>query len=352
MLVARSTPILSVFAIMATSPAAIAEEQPHDHSASSTPPSPPGASATPTRPGPVTSFDAGKSRWSGSEASLQAGASLLSFDRSAEPTYNPEVWQSLSVDPKYRVNDRLSLAGNISVETELSNNDVTTKKNEPLLGDIYVQGTVSLPKLPREVGSSAWLRLLLPTSKESQAREKYFTLSSRGTLDRTFKLTDNVELSARAGLQLTWHNAASTTLTYDAPTIRSCAAPRDSCDALDHSGVRSASWSVSERMGASISFTKLDLEVSAQVNWTQSRLFDLDDATNPVTGEPIPESSVNTDWRYSNQYSLGAEWQVHKHARLGLGLNTINPQQKPDSTYYRPFINRYTTVYVTAAAVL
>jgi hypothetical protein len=31
---------------------------------------------------------------------------------------------------------------------------------------------------------------------------------------------------------------------------------------------------------------------------------------------------------------------------VGLGYETVSPQLAPDSTYYNPFYNRYTTLYL------
>ena len=69
-----------------------------------------------------------------------------------------------------------------------------------------------------------------------------------------------------------------------------------------------------------------------------------------MTGEPVA-SIDSTDWRLGNVYLVGAEWQMTSRWKFSGGFQTENPQQRPDGSYYAPFFNRYTQVFVTAAAV-
>jgi len=50
-------------------------------------------------------------------------------------------------------------------------------------------------------------------------------------------------------------------------------------------------------------------------------------------------------------YVLGVDWKINERFTVGGGLQTITPQQKPDSTTYAPFFNRHTQVYVTTSVV-
>lgn len=290
-------------------------------------------------------------RWAGSEVSLRFSASAISFSRTAEPTYNPEVVQSISLDPRWRLTDKISLVGHLGIETELTNSDVTTTEHEPLLDDLWIQAGYALTGLPAKLSGGASLRLSLPTSKESQARRKIFSLSPAVSLRRSFPVNANLVITPSFAFRFTWHNNTSTSLVYDAPTVQGCQFPRDTCEEFDHSGTRSAAAGFSETIGATASFPKLKLEATLQIGWIQSWLYDLTPITNPVTGEPVPESESNVNWRHANLYLIGADWQAHQRVRVGAGFQTINPQLAPDSTYYAPFFNRFTTFYVTAAAV-
>src|SRR5262245_38930717 len=49
--------------------------------------------------------------WAGSEVSLKHSVSVLTFDKGAEPDYNPLVLQSLSIDPTWRFTKKFRLTG-------------------------------------------------------------------------------------------------------------------------------------------------------------------------------------------------------------------------------------------------
>ena len=44
-------------------------------------------------------------------------------------------------------------------------------------------------------------------------------------------------------------------------------------------------------------------------------------------------------------YSVSADFRVHPSVTLSLGTDTFNSQLAPDSTYQKPFFNRFTTVF-------
>ena len=152
-------------------------------------------------------------------------------------------------------------------------------------------------------------------------------------------------MTPSVNLRATWYAASSRMLTYDAPSITTCNTALGNCGAFDHSGARSSQAGFREGVGLDFSFP-LNLSASASVMWMQSLLYPLDSAVDPTTGLPIPASDYNTDWRYVMAYSIGAEWKPISHLAVGAGVSTVNPEQAPDSTYYAPFFNRYTQLYL------
>lgn len=288
-------------------------------------------------------------RWAGSEVTIYFAFSAISLDQSAELTYNPEFYNAFSFDPTWRLTDKIQLGAHWGVETELTNNDVTSTRREPLIEDLSFSADYKLPVLPKKINESAGVRLTLPISKESLARNRLFGLSAGYTLSRGFELADGIVLTPSTGLRVSWTPALTTSLEYDSNPIRGCATTFDfDCTDLEFSPVRSTAYSLTEMVGASLTLP-YDLSAVMQIWWVQGRLYDLT-AGEDDFGNPIPTTD-GANWRYSNRYILQLAWQAHPHVRVSGGFNTINPQQKPDSSYYAPFFNRYTAVVVNAAYV-
>lgn len=278
--------------------------------------------------------------------SVQHSFSALSLAPGAEPTWNPELVQSLSIDPTYQLTKKLRLTGHLGVATELTNSDVTNREREPLLEDIFVQADLPiepLAALPRGLAGSVGLRVTLPLSKESLARERWLAIAPSFSLRRSFTLRPGVTIAPFVSARGTVYLTTAQQLMYDGPTIPGCAARPGTCDEFDHAGSRSARAGFTESLGANATLPH-DISLTLQVFWVQSLLFSLAEVTSPE-GMPIP--AAGTNFRFANVYLLGGNWQATARYSLSAGMQTANPQQAPDSTYYTPFFNRYTQLYIT-----
>jgi hypothetical protein len=279
--------------------------------------------------------------------SLKHSVSLLSFDKSAEPDYNPLVVQSLSIDPTWRLSPRLRLTGHLGVETELTNNDVNTHEREPLLEDTTVTAAYAVPALPAGLKASVSLRLSLPTSKESIARERIAGFSPGATVRRELD-GGQLKWSPFVTLRGTYNWQLEESVVYDGPSITTCDSERgDACEEFDHAGARSSAAGFAQVLGLNVEWAKQNLSFTVQAWWVQSYLYEQVPAETP-DGDPIPTGG--TDWRLANVYLIAAEWQPLTRMKLAAGFQTENPQQKPDGSYYAPFFNRYTQLFVTATA--
>ncbi len=284
-------------------------------------------------------------RWTGSEVSLRHGFNTIGFLRNLEPTYNPVFAQGISIDPRWRLNKKINLTAHLGIETELTDSDVSTYKRQPLLEDTFVTGAYSLPKLPGKIGGSVALRLTLPTSKDSLARTMWFALGPSVSLSRPFELTKNISLTAFASFRANVAFHSFQELTFDHPAIAACdAGGSEPCNQFDHSGSRSPFATLNETIGVDIG---LPYRLSGQVvvQLVQSWLYDLVDDPRVMT------SPNNVNWRYVNVYLIELGWEPIKHVKASGGFQTVNPQLAPDSTYYPPFFNRYTEVFLKGAYV-
>lgn len=289
------------------------------------------------------------SEWAGSALGLSHFA-VVAGTFGLEPDWNPTVGQILSFDARYKYSNTWTFRGHAEVVTELTNSDSTTREREPLFGDVSVGAARPVAHLPYELDGVFSLQLTLPTSRESRARERLFGLRPRFEVSRKLPLTKNVTWQPRAGLALSYVAATARTLTYDAPTIVTCAAEGGDCSEFMHSGSRSAIGSLTETLGANFQFPHA-LSGAVEVTWIQSLLYPVDEYTLPVTGEELEASDSNTNWRLAVAYTLALEWQAAERFSLGGGFQTMNAVQKADSSLQWPFFNRYTQVFVSTSVI-
>lgn len=306
------------------------------------------ASAAKAEPPPVSAE--GGSRWAGTSLGLSHFAAIApTFG--LEPDWNPTIGQILAFDARYQHSAKLGLRAHAEVVTELTNSDTTTRVREPLLGDISVAGSIPVAGLPWNVAGTFSLQVTLPTSKESRARKRLFSLKPR--LDARFQpfaLGGGVTMTPRAGLSISWTAATSRTLTYDAPSIITCEAEGGDCAEFSHSGSRSAIGSLGQTVGADFAFTPR-LSGVVQIDLVQSLLYPVDPYTIPATGEELEPADTNTNWRHFASYVIAVSYVPGPRWNLGGGFQTINPLLTPDSGLYLPFFNRYTQVYVSTSVV-
>jgi hypothetical protein len=224
------------------------------------------------------------------------------------------------------VRDGYHLLGHIGVETELTDSDTSTRERQPLFDDAWLQSGFAIPH------GAASLRLYLPTSRESWARRRIFSLSPAVSFYRPFG-----RFTPRASLRATWHAATEETAIYDAPSILGCDPSRQSCDSFTHSGIRSTMASFVQAVGVDAALPYGVIAV-AEVWWIEGLLYPL-------------EGSTSTRWRLSNLYLLGAEWRPSPAWKLGAGFQTLNAQRAPDSSLQTPFFNRHTQLYLSLSRV-
>ena len=289
--------------------------------------------------------DERRSPWAESRVSYGLFMGATTFDRSFEQSYDPYVAQVVSLDPRFKATEDLTFSASLDAAQELTNSATTTREHEPVLGDLDLSASYALPALPGKVKPGLGLSLGLPTSKQSRARDRYFTLSGLGAVSRAFELGGGTTLTPSVGVRADWYAAGSDVLTSEAPYLL-C---QPACGEFNYGGDRSPQYALRQSAGLAASFPH-ELSASLQVQLIQSRLFDLEPATGP-SGMPIPMRADSDDWRYIHAYVAAAEWRAHKHFALGTGLQTVNGARRSDGTLRTPLVNRFTQFFVTASAV-
>ncbi|TNF29906.1 MAG: hypothetical protein EP329_14645 [Deltaproteobacteria bacterium] len=285
-------------------------------------------------------MDGEKSPFRGSAINYRNSATAISFDESAELTYNPTWAMSLSLAPRYYFSDMFYAMASIDFTRELTNDDMSTYKGETWIGDLRLRaGATRFLTIPvLDINISGTLDFVFPTSKWSASRTMLFAIQPGLRLSHHFDLLAGLDIGY--GINLRKNFNRYTTGETDSPYIAACAGSVSGCDSFYNDGLRNVSWRISDSFDVTLSFADW-VSVSASFGFIHSFLYDgvTDDTVNYTPVEP-------TDVRTALFYDVGATFIPLSYLWVTVGASTFNPQQAPDSSNYAPFFNRFTSLYL------
>lgn len=269
----------------------------------------------------------------GSSFTYSNTVSLTSFDQGAEQTYNPYYDMLFTVAPRYWFLPKTFVSARLSIDKELTEPDDTTYVNETRLSDLNLGLGSILHAWDFGLSTFASLGFQVPTSLASQARTLVLGSSANIALTQALGKIGSVNYSLSIGRSFFEY----TTGEIESPLIRTCSNSTVGCDPFVNTGVRNTPWRVVHNVSVNF-FPTQWLFLSASTAWIESYLYpSLSDDTVSL----IPQEPSNK--RVAMSYGLELDLQPQSWLVIALMLNTFNPQLAPDSTYYRPFINRFTT---------
>ena len=285
--------------------------------------------------------ESSKVPYRGSEFVYRNVFSAISLDPSAELSYNPSYAMSFSFRPSWWFTDQLYVRANLEVVRELTEADATTYADEALLGDLVLTAgytpVVTIPVV--DIAVSADLALQIPTSKASQARTLALGIGPGVQLSRSFNLLGG--LSVGYSLRATPLIHQTTTSELETPLIPGCSASGGGCAAYLHSGVRNAQFRLQQLFYVSarmLDWLSLSVTYGLWIDW----LYPIDKDDPRISAETIEPQ----DQRYASVWEVEVLFSPIKPLKIGVGTSTLGPQLAPDSSYYNPFYNRYTTIFV------
>lgn len=281
---------------------------------------------------------AAETSWTGTGVSLRNTVSKNTLDEGAEPDYNPYYAISLGLAPRFNIDDIYLRAG-LSVVQEITQGSATAD-NRALLSDLTL-GVGASPLFEDDltgIRTGIAFDVQLPTSEASQTRTLIIGLRPSVSVSRTFDLLSGLTIGGSGSVTRFEHE--ETTARRDGPTIRGCSEGAAGCDPFLNTGVRNAEWRLVGGLSLSLGVTEwMGLSTSASV--IQDYLHD--ELTDPRTSlETVPQA----DTRELMSYDVAASFSPPGPVNVTVGMATTNPQLAPDSTYYEPFYNRYTTFYL------
>ena len=278
--------------------------------------------------------------WRGTLLTYRNMASAISLEKDAELTYNPYYAMYLGFGPRWWFSKIFYVAADVGVTRELTEADDTTYAGEFLLDDVFVKaGASNLLSIPFVgLDFSGSFSAIAPASKLSQARTLIVGLRAQLGISRTFPLLEG--LTAAYGVQGTRYLHRYTTAEREAPLIPGCNSPTGQCEAYLNTGDLNAAWRLTNMFSLSMDFTDW-IGLSGAFAVITDYLYDSvdDERISYVPAEPTGE-------RYAMVYEAELYARPLPSLGLGLGVSTVNPQLRPDSTREAPFVNRYTTLYL------
>jgi hypothetical protein len=281
-----------------------------------------------------------KSPWRGSAITYRNNVSTLSFDKAAEPDYNPTWAMGLELAPRYWFDDIFNVSLRLDASYEITDDDSTTLADEALLGNLVLGAGASrfatIPGAGIDVSGS--FAVILPTSLRAQAQTLMFAVAPGIGLAKTFDVLEGLTIGY--GLRLTKFFHEFTTAERESPIISSCFAGQGGCESFLNTGLRNTSWRITNGFNLGLSFTDW-LSISAGLTVVTDFLYNKvdDDRVSLVTIEP-------TDNRHALVYDLGVSVIPWSPLTVSAGISTVNPQQRPDGDNYAPFFNRNSAVYL------
>lgn len=281
-----------------------------------------------------------KSVFRGSSLSYRHTATTRTFDRSYENTWNPYYAQTVVLSPVVWLGDDLNLSANALFTREFTQADSTTEEDETLMGDLSI--SASAPRLihieAASLSMGLGLTVLSPTSKSSQARTMMTAVAPRASLSWRAKVLSGLSVSLSTRMTRYFHEF--TTSGRESPLVGSCSATTAGCGAFLNTGLRNTQWRLTHGLTVSLGLTEW-LSVAVSQALSTDWLYSLEAGVLPSLS---PQE--NQDQRYGSAFDVSLGVEAARGLDLRLGMSTAGPQLAPDSSYYNPFYNRYSAIYL------
>ncbi|MEE2756754.1 MAG: hypothetical protein VYA30_08825 [Myxococcota bacterium] len=275
--------------------------------------------------------------WAASSISIGQSVSTLTFDPAAELDYNPYYAVTLGLAPSWAWNQHFYTSARLSFSREITQANARNRPDEIWLSDTslsvgYTGYTIPMVgiRLAGDVTATA------PTSPPSQAQTLRVGVQPAIAVSKRVAVLHGLTLGYRGSVRINFHRY--TTAELSSPRIGDCRG--EACAQFINTGVRNTQYQQGHSF--SLGLGLLDwLRVSTNVGVYLSHLYAAAETEQEefVALEPM-------DTRYAISYGLGTSVSLPHGMTMALGMSTFNPQRAPNNTYYRPFFNRFSQVYL------
>lgn len=308
--------------------------------------------------------------WRNSFFSVSPGVTFNSFDRGAQLSYNPYAYLSFALTPRWYLTSSLFLVANILAYYEMTDSDSDTYNHEFAMSDTTLEARYTLP-VDRFVFIPS-VRLTFPTSKLSQAAQRYFNTGVGLTtvLQIPEFLSSNIALGVSYRRWWAGSNVALSQNPFPASTA--IPGPRTGVGAGADGEVGSFSDSMggaataSDRILTSLTLNVTPvsgLTVTLQGVWVWDHAFDNGGAylgCETVSTVPcgsvyeVPMSEQNYRWRWFTAYTLQVAYDLAAWFNLSVGITnatSLSPFFNDNGSVRSPF-NPDTQLFLSATITL
>ena len=276
----------------------------------------------------------------GSSVTYRQTVTTKTFDKGYETTWNPYYGQTVVVAPMWWLGDSVRVSATALFTREFTESDSTTQSDETLMGDTNVRlglpGLINLEAAGLTLGMD--VAVTAPTSKTSQARTMIVGAAPGVSLSWRSHILSGLSVSLSTRMTRYFHEF--TTSGREAPLIGSCGATTAGCGAFLNTGLRNTQWRLSHGLAVSIGLTEW-LSISVSEVLSTDWLYSLDPGLLPTL-----EPQDAQDQRYGSAFDVSVGIEAVRGLDMRLGMSTAGPQLAPDASYYNPFYNRYSAIYL------
>lgn len=293
-------------------------------------------------------------KWRNSIFTFDQTLSANTFSQEAQLSYNPTYAWSFNIRPRWYFTDQLFVAVSQGLDIEITDTDGRERNREPILSDMFIDLTYNnLLSLPTGVGPfnvSAGVRLVLPVSIVSRARDLYFGV---GPSVATRLAINDVLSGWLLGTNMRWtHNVAGNNVTeVDNPyPCFNLDSNQQVCSSAG--GFSTDSDAIIATLFSSLSiFSDLTFDVS--FTWWWRFGHELGPATVIVNGDPVTfDDMSDTHMRLATNFTIGGSYNVMDWLNLSLNLSTFSAEFNDNGSRRNPFFNVYDSVIDLAATMV
>jgi hypothetical protein len=276
------------------------------------------------------------SPWRGTSFMYRNDVNIMSLDKSKDITYNPNYSMQYMIAPRYWLGERLFLTTSLYIVQELTQPDDAKYKNELRWFDSsFVVGGIlkrlALGPVNTTIIGSTGVRL--PLSIYSRAQSMRFGIPVGLSINNSFKM---IQFGYSLGFLYNFFKYSTGNL--DAPTIQNCINVAYNCDQFSNTGIRNPKMQFAHGLSLNIlPNDKLAFSITATIIHRILHDAATTDQVNYTPQKP-------TDERFVISAMMEVSYQLTDELQIAFNTWAFNPQLAPDSTYYVPFFNRFTSL--------
>lgn len=276
--------------------------------------------------------------WNGTGVGWSHSASLGTFDRSLQRSYNPEYTWAFDAVVAFNVSDMLGLRLSQGVNIEITDSDSTVEGQQLRLSDMQLRANQKLLVLDlNEDHSMAWsgrASIGLPVSKASQAATLVVSTALRTAVSWSWsKPLSGLTVAGAASLRKNWNRKETPEANESFPCAIVGGPSSEDCRNGTTSNMK---WGTTLSIATTLSYIpRLSSTLSYARTWNRKYGFDPVDVE--ILAGPV-ELGGATEFRVKHTHSLGLtlDYAAARFVTLSAEVNNGFSERGPDGDVREP----------------